>query len=248
MPWVAAALVGTGAERRSLWAVEGWLAVLAETNLKEACRAQTWLISCWEGTSHASCWRGLLKINWCVGWGWPYLCWQSLFCRSLRTVAWGSLAAGEDGAWPACLFLTSCSLVTCALSPELVCMSCASGKTYLCTCRLWRLLYICLRSWQGGLTVWLIALVTAEKSVWLLFSLQPCEWKHLESSLQTFSQLALGGRSGGIFFLQGWVFLPLIYWGIFPVRRLGIPVAAAPDVLDVPTTASPMGCRAALVC
>lgn len=66
---------------------------------------------------------------------------------------------------------TSCSLVTCALSPDLVCMSCTSGKTYLCTCRL--LLCICLRSWQGGLTVWLIVLVTAEKSVWLLFSLQP---------------------------------------------------------------------------
>lgn len=57
-----------------------------------------------------------------------------------------------------------------------------------------------------------------------------------------------GGRSGGICFLQGWVFLPLIYWGIFLVRRLGLPVAAAPDVLDVPTTASPTGCRAALVC
>lgn len=60
-----------------------------------------------------------------------------------------------------------------------------------------------------------------------------------------------GGRSGGICFLQGWVFLPLIYWGTFPVRPvrgLIFPIAAAADSLDVPTTARPAGWRAAVVC
>lgn len=55
---------------------------------------------------------------------------------------WGWMAAGGDGAWPACLFLTSCSLVTCALSPELVpchtpgpgltCAAADNGDSFTC--------------------------------------------------------------------------------------------------------------------
>lgn len=61
-----------------------------------------------------SCWGGLLKINLCVGWGYPYLCWQGLFCKSLRTVARRRMAAGGDGAGPASL---SDQLQPCHLCP-----------------------------------------------------------------------------------------------------------------------------------
>ena len=42
---------------------------------------------------------------------------------------WGGMGAGVVGAWPACLFLTRRSLVTSALSPVLVYVSCTWAKS-----------------------------------------------------------------------------------------------------------------------
>lgn len=86
---MAAALWGTGAEKEVPVSRWGQVGSVSRTNLKEACRAQTWLISCWEGTSHASYFRGLLKINW-------YVCWSALTCagRVYSAKVWG-LWCGE---------------------------------------------------------------------------------------------------------------------------------------------------------
>lgn len=238
----ATGLVGTEAKRRSAWAVEGWQCywkwnwgrrVVAGPKPK-------WFIA---GKARYMLLYGgrLLKINWCVGWGCPYLCRKSLVCESLRTrgcgAAWVPVWLEHSqhvSSWPDAAWLPlPCPWSWCAYP--------APRDVPVHTVIILQTVKITLHTSQKlaqRTCCWAqrISNCWKKKSVWLLFFLEPCAWKPSESSVQTFPWLAQ--RLGGVWFLQGRVFLPPAYLGcLFPVRPmrgLGLFLAATVDVLACP--------------
>lgn len=123
------------------------------------------------------------------------------------------MGAGVVGAWPACLFPTRRGFVTAALLLELMCMSYTRAKTQ------------CVHTMVILQTI-TITLHTSQKLAQRICCWAQCTsncWEKCLAPLfltamcvEIFGELSadfpqLGLRSGGICFLQGWVFLPLTW-------------------------------------